>query len=131
MGIAEPGRPHSLSEIAGGLAGDVQDLVKGELALARAEFDQKLHGLIAGAISVVGGALVAFAGLVVLLEGGAAILARWTPAWASLLIVGAVIIIVGGLIARAGLAALTLRNLTPDKTASSLGKDARLVKEHI
>jgi hypothetical protein len=128
---AEPGRPHSLGEIAGGLAGDVQDLVKGELALARAEFDQKLHGLIAGAISVIGGALVAFAGLVVLLEGGAAILARWVPAWASLLIVGAVIIIVGGLIARAGLAALTLRNLTPNKTASSLSKDARLVKEHI
>ena len=131
MASAEPGRPHSLGEIAGGLAGDVQDLVKGELALARAEFDQKLHGLITGAISAVGGALVAFAGLVVLLEGGAAILARWVPAWASLLIVGAVIIVVGGLIARAGLAALSLRNLTPSKTASSLGKDARLVKEHI
>ena len=86
---------HSLGEIAGGLAGDVQDLVKGELKLARAEFDQKLHGLIAGAISMVGGALVAFAGLVVLLEGGAAILARWIPTWASLLIVGAVIVLVG------------------------------------
>ena len=131
MASAEPGRPHSLGEIAGGLAGDVQDLVKGELALARAEFDQKLHGLIAGTVSVVGGALVAFAGLVVLLEGGAAILARWVPAWASLLIVGAVIIIVGGLIARAGLAALSLRNLKPNKTSSSLGKDARIIREHV
>jgi Putative Actinobacterial Holin-X, holin superfamily III len=131
MANAEPGRPTSLGEIAGGLAGDVQDLVKGELALARAEFDQKLHGIIAGAVSVIGGALVAFAGLVVLLEGGAAILEWWVPVWASLLIVGAVIILVGALIARAGLAALTLRNLTPNKTASNLGKDARLVKEHI
>ncbi len=131
MASAEPGAPHSLGQIATGLAGDVQDLVKGELALARAEFDHKLHGLIAGAISVVGGALVAFAGLVVLLEGGAAILAKWVPAWASLLIVGAVIIIVGGLIARGGLAALSLRNLTPDKTTLSLGKDARIIKEHI
>ena len=131
MASAEPGAPHSLGEIASGLAGDVQDLVKGELALARAEFDHKLHGLIAGVVSVVGGALVAFAGLVVLLEGGAAILAKWVPAWASLLIVGAVIIIVGGLIARGGLAALSLRNLTPDKTTLSLGKDARIIKEHI
>ena len=131
MASAEPGAQHSLGEIASGLAGDVQDLVKGELALARAEFDHKLHGLIAGAISVVGGALVAFAGLVVLLEGGAAILAKWVPAWASLLIVGAAIIIVGGLIARGGLAALSLRNLTPDKTTLSLGKDARIIKEHI
>ena len=131
MRSAEPGAQHSLGEIASGLAGDVQDLVKGELALARAEFDHKLHGLIAGVVSVVGGALVAFAGLVVLLEGGAAILAKWMPAWASLLIVGAVIIIVGSLIARGGLAALSLRNLTPDKTTLSLGKDARIIREHI
>lgn len=131
MASAEPGSPRSLGEIAGGLASDIQDLVKGELALARVEFDQKLQGLIAGAISFVGGALVAFAGLVVLLEGAAAILARWLPAWAALLIVGAVIIIVGGLIARGGLSALSLRHLAPEKTAANLGKDARLVKDHI
>lgn len=131
MERADPRTSHSLGEIAGGLAGDVQDLVKGELKLARAEFDAKLHGLIAGAISLVGGALVAFAGLVVLLEGGAAILARWIPAWAALLIVGAVIVLVGGLIARGGLAKLSLKNITPDRTAASLGKDARLIKEHI
>ena len=57
MDSVEPRVAHSLGEIAGGLAGDVQDLVKGELRLARAEFDEKLHGLIAGAISLVGGAL--------------------------------------------------------------------------
>ena len=121
----------SLGEIAGGLAGDVQDLVRGELALARAEFDHKLHSLIGGAISLVGGALVAFAGLVVLLEGGAAVLARWLPAWAALLIVGLVIVVVGGLTARAGLAQLSLKNLTPDRTAANLQKDGRILKEHL
>lgn len=60
----------SLGQVASGLAGDIGDLVKGELALARVELDQKLHGLIIAAVSIVGGALVAFAGLVVLLEGG-------------------------------------------------------------
>lgn len=131
MSSADPGGSHSLGQIASGLAGDVQDLVKGELALARAEFDQKIHGLFGGGISLVGGALVAFAGLVVLLEGGAAIMARWIPAWAALLIVGAVIVLVGGLIARGGLAKLSLKNITPDKTAASLGKDARILKEHL
>lgn len=122
---------HSLGDIAGGLAGDVQDLVKGELALARAELDHKLHGLIAGAVSVAGGALVAFAGLVVFLEGGAAILARFIPAWASLLIIGAVIVIIGGLVSRAGLAKLSLKSITPDRTTANLSKDARVLKEHI
>ena len=131
MDRVEPRVAHSLGEIAGGLAGDVQDLVKGELRLARAEFDEKLHGLIAGAISLVGGALVGFAGLVVLLEGGAAILAWWVPAWAALLIVGAVIVLVGGLIARGGLAKLSLKNITPDRTTANLGQDMRILKEHL
>lgn len=126
-----PSPAHSIAEVAGGLAGDVQDLVRGELSLARAEFDHKLHSLLAGAISLVGGALVAFAGLVVLLEGGAAVLARWVPAWVALLIVGVVIVLAGGLIARAGLAQLSLKNLTPDRTAANLQKDGRILKEHL
>lgn len=127
----DPSPSHSLGEIAGGLAGDVGDLVRGELALARAEFDGKLHSLIAGGVSLLGGALVAFAGLVVLLEGGAAALAKWVPTWAALLIVGLVIVAVGGLIARAGLAKLSLKNLTPDRTAANLKQDGRTLKEHL
>ena len=60
MASTDPGGAPTLGELAGGLAGDVQDLVRGELALARAEFDQKLHALLGGAISLVGGALVAW-----------------------------------------------------------------------
>ncbi len=131
MAGTEPRPAPSLGDITGGLADDVQDLVRGELALARAEFDHKLHSLIGGAVSLVGGALVAFAGLVVLLEGGAAVLARWIPAWAALLIVGLVIVLVGGLIARAGLTRLSLKNLTPDRTAANLKKDGRILKEHL
>lgn len=121
---------HSIGEIASGLAGDVQDLVRGELALARAEFDQKLHALVTIAISVVGGALVASAGLVVLLEGGAAALALWLPTWAALLIVGAVIVVVGGLIARGAIARLSLQSVKPERAISSVRKDAQLIKDH-
>ena len=121
---------HSIGEIAGGLARDVQDLVRGELSLARAEFDQKLHGLVIAAVSIIGGALVAFAGLVVVLEGGAAVLSFWMPAWAALLIVGVVIVLVGGLISRAGLARLSLKAVTPERSIASVQKDARMIKEH-
>ena len=120
-----------IGEIASGLATDIQDLVRGELALARVELDHKLHGLVTAGVAVVGGALVAFAGLVVLLEGGAALLAKWMPLWAALLIVGVVIVLVGGLIARAAIAKLSLRNLKPERTMASVRQDAHLVKEHI
>ena len=127
---SDPRGGHSIGEIATGLAGDVQDLVRGELALARAEFDTKLQGLVTIAISVVGGALVAFAGLVVLLEGGAGVLALWLPTWAALLIVGVVIVAVGGLIARGALAKLSLKSIKPERTVASVQKDAKMIKEH-
>jgi hypothetical protein len=123
-------RGHSLGEIAGGLASDVQDLVRGELALARAELDTKLHGVIIATVSILGGALVAFAGLVVVLEGGAAVLAFWLPAWASLLIVGIAIVAIGGLITRVGLAKLSLKAVTPERSIASVQKDANMIKEH-
>ncbi len=121
---------HSLGEIVGGLATDIQDLVRGEIALARSELGQKLDRVIMAAIWLLGGALVAFAGLVVLLEGIAAAIALALPAWAALLITGVVIVIVGAILARSGLAMLSLKSLTPDRTTASLQKDARVVKEH-
>jgi uncharacterized membrane protein YqjE len=120
----------TLGETVSGLAADVQDLVRGEIRLARAELDQKLHHLIGAAIGLTGGALVGFAGLVVLLEGVAAALALVMPAWTALLIVGVIIGLVGAALVRSGLALISLKNLSPDRTAANLQKDAHLIKEH-
>ncbi len=130
MSGSRPEGPHSLGEIVGGLATDVQDLVRGEIRLARAELDQKLDRLILALIWLLGGALLGFAGLVVVLEGFAAALAIVLPDWAALLIVGVVIVIIGAVLARSGLGMLSLRSLSPDRTAASLQKDVRVVKEH-
>ena len=77
------------------------------------------------------GALLAFAGLVVILQGVALALALVLPAWAAFLIVGVAIVVIGALFARSGLAMLSLKALSPDRTIASLQKDTRLVKEHI
>jgi uncharacterized membrane protein YqjE len=119
-----------LGDLVGNLATDLQDLVRGEVRLARAELDEKLDRAIAAAIWLIGGALVAFAGLVVLLEAAAAALALVLPAWAAFLIVGVIIVVAGALLARSGLAMLSLKTLMPDRTAASLQKDVRVVKEH-
>ncbi len=111
----EPNRGgnHSLGEILSGLAGDVQDLVKGEIALARAELEQKLHRLRGALLWVLGGSLVGFAGLVVLLQGGAAALALRIPGWAALAIVGGLFALVGAVLARFSLGMLTLKTQAP------------------
>ena len=53
------------------------------------------------------------------------------PTWAASLIVGVLIVVAGALLARSGLAMLSLKTLTPDRMASSLQKDIRVVKEHL
>ncbi len=131
MSGSRPEGGHGLGEVIGSLFTDLQDLFQGEIRLARAELDQKLDRVIMAAIWLIGGALVAFAGLVVILQGVAAALALYLPTWAASLIVGVLIVVVGALFARSGLAMLSLKTLTPNRTAASLQKDARVVKEHI
>lgn len=130
MSGSRPEGLHGLGELLGNVATDIQDLVRGEVRLARSELDQKLDRVIMAAVWLLGGALVAFAGLVVILEGGAAALAQVLPQWAASVIVGLVIVVVGALLARSGLAMLSLKTLTPDRTVASLEKSARVVKEN-
>ncbi len=130
MSGAKPEGTSSLGDILSSVIADVQGLVRGEIKLARAEMDQKLDTLLVSAIWLLGGALVAFAGLVVLLQAAAAALALVMPAWAAFLIVGVVIIGIGALVARSGLSGLSLKTLTPNRTVSSIEKDIRVVKEH-
>jgi uncharacterized membrane protein YqjE len=119
-----------LGELIGTLTTDIQDLVRGEIKLARAELDEKLNRVLMAAIWLIGGALVAFAGLVVVLQGIAAALALVLPTWAASMLIGVAIIVIGAVFARSGLAMLSLKTLTPDRTAANLQKDARVVKEH-
>jgi Putative Actinobacterial Holin-X, holin superfamily III len=130
VSASRPEGLHGIGELLANVATDIQDLVRGEVRLARSELDQKLDRVIMAAVWLLGGALVGFAGLVVVLEGGAAALALVLPQWAASVIVGLVIVIVGALFARSGLAMLSLKTLTPDRTIASLEKDARVVKEN-
>ena len=125
--------PPSIGELLAGLANDVQQLIRGEIALGRAELDEKLHRILRSAIWLLGGALLGFAGLVLLLEGVAAILAIAIPipAWAAALIVGAVIILIGVALAWSGMAAVSLKKLAPDRTVDNLQKDVEVMKEHV
>lgn len=131
MSGSRPNGSRGLGELLGHVATDIGELVRGEVRLARAELDQKLDRVIMSAIWLIGGALVAFAGLVVILQGVAAALALVLPTWAASLIVGILIVVVGALFARSGLAMLSFKALTPDRMASSLQKDVNVVKEHI
>jgi hypothetical protein len=124
---AEP----SLGTLIGGVLHDLKDLFRGEMKLARIEFDQKIHKVTLGVVLIVGSVLVGFAALIVLFLGSAAALALVLPVWAALLIVGAVSLMGAAVLARAGVAMLDLKALAPNRTWSSLQRDARVIKEHV
>jgi len=120
----------SLREIVGGLADDAGTLVRGEIRLARAEFDQKTNRLITGLVSLIGAMFLAYAGLIVLLLGVARALSLAIPLWAALLAIGFIVLAIGALLALGARKALAPSGMLPDRTAANLQADAAVVKEH-
>jgi hypothetical protein len=120
----------NLRDLVGDVANDARDLVRGEVALARAEVEQKTDRAIAGLVSLFGAMMLAFAGLIIVLIAAAQGLARIMPDWAASLIVGLVVLVIGGIMALMARKALSPSGMVPDRTVRNVGDDARAMKEH-
>ena len=129
----------SLSSLFTTLTRELSNLISQEIALARAEFSEKVGQIEVGIGSLAAGGMIILVGLFFLAEalvfGVAALLQLWLSAviaaWLAPLLVGVVIVIVGwGLLAK-GRSNLKARNLEPRRTIESLKRDERLVEEHV
>lgn len=120
----------SLREVVGGLADDAANLLRGEVRLARAEFEQKSKRLIAGLVSLFGAMFLAYAGLVVVLMGCAQALALIIPSSAALVVVGIIVLAIGAFLALTARRALQPSEIMPERTAANIQADAQTVKEH-
>lgn len=117
------------------LATESAELVRSEIALAKAEMTEKVTRASAGLALLIGGGIVAFAGLLVLLDAAVYALARLIgsdglPALAALL-VGGVTIGLGALLIVLGKNQVRPDNLKPQRTMHSLERDSQLVKEQM
>jgi hypothetical protein len=119
----------SLRALVGGVAEDARDLVRGEVALARAEVEQKVDRVTAGVISLFGAMMLAYAGLVIVLIAAAQALARVMPDWAASLIVGGIVLLVGTILAGVARKALSPSGMIPNRTMRNVESDARVIKE--
>jgi hypothetical protein len=120
----------SLKDLLADLTESVTTLLRQEIQLARAETSEKLTqvGVAIGAIA--GGAILALAALIVLLQALViGITEAGVPAgWASL-IVGVIVAVIAYILIHKGTNDLKASNLAPDRTMSSLKRDAQVVKE--
>lgn len=138
MANGEEGR--SLPELLGGLAGDISTLFRKEIQLAKAEASEKASALMGGVQSAVAGIVLVLGALSVLLGALVALLAAFfvasnlDPTLSSALaaiIVGVVVGAIGWMLISRGLATFKTHNLNLDRTTTSLGRDATIVKERL
>jgi uncharacterized membrane protein YqjE len=119
-------------ELVTRLSGQISELVRGELTLAKAELTQKAKR--AG----IGGGLLGAAGVLALYGLGAlvttviALLALVLPVWAAALIVAVVIFIVAGILGLLGKNQIQRATPpVPENTVESVKRDVATVQERI
>lgn len=126
-GHAEP----SLGQLFTELTGDMSNLVRQELELAKAETMQKVSKATRSIILMVAGGLLAYAGLIALVIAAAIALGAIMPYWLSSLIMGLVVIVIGAILINSGRSSLTNLSIVPEQSVESLKEDARWAKEQV
>jgi positive regulator of sigma E activity len=117
-----------VADLIGQLGADLAALVRKEAELVRAEVAEKVNMAGKAVVDIAAGGLLMVAALLVLLQALVLALSKlMDPIWAALL-VGLVVAGVGYLLVRAGMKAISLKGLTPGRSARQLQKDAQLMK---
>ena len=107
-------------------------MLRQELSLARAETQDKLHQIIAVLVAMLGGALLAFAGLIILLDALVyGLVEAGMERWLAALVVGGVVALVGLLVAWKAQSDLSATRLAPERSAASFRKDVDMLREQV
>ena len=114
----------SFASLFGDIARDIQQILRGEIQLAKAEAIQELAKLKTGVVCLVLASLLGTLGLAYLLLASVLLLALTIPLWSAALIVGLVALAIAGLSAMAGLAAVRKIQGAP-RTVQSLKEAVR------
>lgn len=121
----------SLGTLFTQLTEDFSTLIRKEVELARVETMEKVSTVARSTVSMIAGGVIAYAGLIILLLAAAFGLANVIPLWISSLIIGIVTLIVGGLMIMAGRSALADLTVVPEKTVTTVKRDAKMIQEKL
>ncbi|MCO1581485.1 MULTISPECIES: phage holin family protein [unclassified Crossiella] len=128
--VVEHADQRSTGELVKSLTEQVSTLVREEMALARAELQEKgkKAGVGAGLAGAAG--LLALYGLAAVIAGLVLLLATVLVPWASALVVGAGILVIAGILALAGRAQLKRAvPPIPEQARANVRKDMELIQE--
>lgn len=120
----------SIGELFGDLTRELTTLVRKEIELARVELSAKAGRIGTRLAMVVLGAVVALAGLLVIVAAVVLMVINLDimPEWAATLLVGVIVLAIGGFLAQRALSALRQENLAPTETVRTLKENAEWAK---
>jgi hypothetical protein len=126
----EPTDDRSLKALLGDLSGSISTLFRKEIQLARAETSEKITQSMVAIGAIAGGAILALAALLVLLQALVIALSELgiPPGWSSL-IVGVIVAAIAYFMIHKGTNDLKASSLAPSRTIDSLRSDAQMAKE--
>jgi hypothetical protein len=120
----------SLKDLLSDLSGIISTLFRKEIQLVRAETSEKITQSMVAVGAIAGGAILALAALIVLLQALVIAIAELgVPPALSALIVGLAVAAIAYFMIHKGTNDLKASSLAPDRTMDSLRRDAQLVKE--
>ena len=127
VGPPEP----TLGELLGGLVSNMQDLIRGEVALAKQEVTDEAKQAGTGAGLLAGAGAMALVGLIFVGLTLTYALTLALPGWAAALIVAALFLIVGFVLYRLGRQRLERVDPVPRQTIESLKEDTEWIKRQV
>ena len=132
-GVEEPrgrfGQP--VTALLSDLAGETSTLVRQEIALFKAELNEKLSQMGLGAAALVAGGVIAFSGWFALLAAAILGLSYVVAPWLAALIVGVIVIALGAGLALFGKSRLKADALVPHRTLNSLREDQAWIRDQV
>ena len=121
----------SLPQLLRELSHSLGDLVRSEIALARAEMSEKASQAGTALASLAAGAAFGLAALIIVLQALVLVLAEVMPPWLASSLVGVAVAVLAFIMIRKGQNDLKAVNLAPRRTVDNVRQDARMMSDHV
>ena len=120
-----------IGSLIAGLIGDLQEIVRGEVRLAKAELREDATTMGRGVAMLAAGAFVGLVGFIFLMLALTYLLDKTFQLWISAGIVAVGLLVLAAILAMVGKNRLSAANLKPEQTIESLKEDREWAKQQI
>jgi len=132
MSVESTTSDRSIGDLLTDLSRNTSSLFRNEIELVKAETSEKISQTFVAIGSIAGGAILAMAALLVLLQALViAITELGVPPTLASLLVGGIVAIIAFIMIQQGTKKLKASQMVPERSISSLKRDAQLAQEQV